>query len=293
WLPAFRAVGEAQHLPSAAAALGVSAPALSRTIKLLEGSVGTELFLRSNRRIELNAAGQALLGHLRNAMRLVDDGLEAVADSTFRGSVRVAASYSVTLSHVMPALARLHARYPDLQPDMQSLDAAKAYEALKKGELDVVFLEEATGDEELLIEEVDRIDYGVYASAQHPLVTDPPADLDLSTCARHGWVVPGSTTPYDDWPPDLPRNVRLRVSSLGVAIEACLVLGLLAHMPDAVGRSRHGGLHRVIASGRSQSLYAVRRVPMLDTPDRVAVLVEAMREVVAAMRAADASSEVV
>ena len=40
WLPAFSAVAETQHLPSAALKLHVSPSALSRTIRLLEDDLG-------------------------------------------------------------------------------------------------------------------------------------------------------------------------------------------------------------------------------------------------------------
>ena len=59
WLPAFRAVGETQHLPTASEHLLVTAPALSRAVRLLEKDVGRELFRRTGRRIELNDNGEA------------------------------------------------------------------------------------------------------------------------------------------------------------------------------------------------------------------------------------------
>ncbi|MBP8302176.1 MAG: LysR family transcriptional regulator, partial [Planctomycetes bacterium] len=49
WLPAFRAVGETQHLPSAATALHVSPSALSRSVRLLEQRLGCTLFERRSR----------------------------------------------------------------------------------------------------------------------------------------------------------------------------------------------------------------------------------------------------
>lgn len=86
WLPAFRAVAETEHLADAALLLGSSPPALSRTVKLLESAAGGPLFSRNGRRLRLNARGRRLLQHLRDAMRLVDDGL-----ATEARRVRVAA----------------------------------------------------------------------------------------------------------------------------------------------------------------------------------------------------------
>ncbi len=75
WLPAFRAVAETEHLPRAAALLGTSPPALSRTLKLLEKAVGAPLFHRTGTRLVLNDQGRRLLAHVREAMRIVDEGL--------------------------------------------------------------------------------------------------------------------------------------------------------------------------------------------------------------------------
>jgi DNA-binding transcriptional LysR family regulator len=91
WLPAFRAVAETEHLPTASKQLRVSASALSRSLRLLEEAVGSALFERAGRELQLNAAGHALLAATRDAMRMVDDGLAAVDDAQFRGPVLISA----------------------------------------------------------------------------------------------------------------------------------------------------------------------------------------------------------
>src|SRR5690554_4873240 len=72
WLPAFRAVAESEHLPTAAARLHVSAPALSRTVRLLEEHLEVELFNRVGRRLVLNSAGEQLLSAVQEAMGGLD-----------------------------------------------------------------------------------------------------------------------------------------------------------------------------------------------------------------------------
>ena len=46
WLPAFRAVAESEHLPTASKEANLSASALSRAVKLLEDDLGVSLFVR-------------------------------------------------------------------------------------------------------------------------------------------------------------------------------------------------------------------------------------------------------
>ena len=88
WLPAFRAVAETEHLPSASALLGVSPSALSRTIKLVEEDVGRPLFDREGRQLRLNANGHAFLRSVRDAMRRVHDGLGEIVDDEQFDDVR-------------------------------------------------------------------------------------------------------------------------------------------------------------------------------------------------------------
>ena len=121
WLPAFRAVAETQHLPTASAQLYVSASALSRTIRLLEEDVGRRLFLRNGRRIELNESGQRLLTAVRNAMRMIHEGLLAIDGTELSGPVHVATASLVTTAHVLPGLRRLRQEHPELVPHVLDL----------------------------------------------------------------------------------------------------------------------------------------------------------------------------
>jgi len=75
WLPAFRAVAEYESIHKAAVVLSISASALSRTVRLLESSLGAPLFVRSNGGLTLTAFGAEVLEGTRDAMRRVDDAV--------------------------------------------------------------------------------------------------------------------------------------------------------------------------------------------------------------------------
>jgi acetyl esterase/lipase len=74
-LRAFAAVAEELNFARAAARLYLSAPALSRQIRVLERLVGCDLFRRSTHRVELTLAGSALLEGVRRVLIELDDAV--------------------------------------------------------------------------------------------------------------------------------------------------------------------------------------------------------------------------
>ena len=68
----FVAVAEELHFGRAAERLHMSQSPLSRAIRELERDLGVVLFVRTTRRVELTAAGTALLGRARRAIAEVD-----------------------------------------------------------------------------------------------------------------------------------------------------------------------------------------------------------------------------
>ncbi len=267
WLPAFRAVAETQHLPTAAAALCLSVPALSRSIKLLERSLRRDLFERDGRHLRLNEEGKRFLSAVRNAMRFVDDGLRHVASGGASGSLHVSAGGAIG-ALILPVLCEVQVKRPDLSVHLHDHPAGAVNGLLLRGQIDVAFVSDPRPDEGLQVEEVGSLSRGIYCSTRHDLAGT--GRVTLKAALRHPFVVPApgenDFAEVEHWPPALDRRAGLRVTQLAFAIEACATGSLLAYLPDlTVGTAPNGAkLRRLpIDVAPPVPLYAVTRERLL------------------------------
>jgi DNA-binding transcriptional LysR family regulator len=286
WLPAFRVVAESEHLPTAAEGLGISAPGLSRMVKLIESALGHELFERRARRLNLNERGQLFLRFVRDAMRRVDDGLQALAENTFVGELKIAASASASQVFVLPAIERLAAEHPQLVPIVRTVDEREVCDRVLEGSLDLALVEHTEVAEALEVEQLASFSYGIYCGCDHPLAEAAPT---LELCLEHAFVAPGAGG-SDAWPINLRRRVGLRVSALELALRACAAGRLLALLPDAVAATYGERLRRLdVGTLAEHPVFMVRR-PLLGDVDRVAALATALRAVVTTVQAPDGTT---
>jgi DNA-binding transcriptional LysR family regulator len=134
----------AQHGTFTAAArhAHVTQPALTASIKRLEGQMGARLLDRGQAGATLTAAGAALLPRARAALAAVDEGRRAVAEvmGLAVGSVRLGAGATVCTYYLPRTLAKFRARHPGVQISLREANPDQLLDALEAGDLDLVIL---------------------------------------------------------------------------------------------------------------------------------------------------------
>ncbi len=116
----FLAVVDHGGFTAAADEVDVSQPALSLAVKELERELGVRLFDRVGRRVQVTAAGRALVGPARQALRDVETGRAAVAAvaGVRAGSLALASLPTLAADPLAELVGRYRRRYPGVTVDL-------------------------------------------------------------------------------------------------------------------------------------------------------------------------------
>lgn len=197
----FLEVARQLHFRRAAEALAVAQPALSRQIAQLERAVGTPLFVRSRRRVELTPAGRAFADRIEPVLRSLSAAgreLQALTEGQ-AGHVRVAFT-GLAMATVLPRILReFNQRFPGIRLELNESPTSAQRAALQAGDLGCGFFHPDAGptpgiQTKLLLRERN----GVLLPAGHPLARS--GELRLKQLAATPFVLfPRSHNPgfYD------------------------------------------------------------------------------------------------
>lgn len=119
-LAAFVSVGTERSFTRAAAKLGVTASALSHTVRGLEQRVGVRLLARTTRSVSPTEAGERFLNGLAPILEEIQAQIAALAElrDSPNGTVRITADEHAQEAILWPALRRVLPEYPDLHVEV-------------------------------------------------------------------------------------------------------------------------------------------------------------------------------
>lgn len=137
----FLAAADAKSISQAAKLLDISQPSISRQIFLLEQELDVELFLRTNKGIELTDAGRMLCRQSRDLLQGVNNMKSIVqeAGSGVRGHLKIGTLYSDT-PILLEKLHLLRRNYPHIELYIRHGTPFDLTQELQTGELNLLFL---------------------------------------------------------------------------------------------------------------------------------------------------------
>ncbi|MFD8690623.1 LysR family transcriptional regulator [Streptomyces sp. NPDC059651] len=213
------AVESAGSFSGAAVALDMTQSAVSHAIRTSEGRIGAVLFDRGRKGARPTAAGASAVAHARRVLRLLEVmGSEARAAAAVPGGggvpagpLRIAAFRSAALHLLPPALERLRARHPGIEPRVRvvrEVGRGTAGEVLDgRADLGIATIGASSPVPEELVGGVLREEaYALVHPAGHPAPRTLPLLDWAESCtsytrewwAAQDWIPPATVEAEDD-----------------------------------------------------------------------------------------------
>ena len=155
-LRVFVAVARKGSFSQAGAVIGLSQSAVSHSVKDLENTLSVKLLDRTTREVVLTAAGEQLASRLE---QLLEDLNVTLLDARsvghqLSGTVRVAASQTIS-AHLMPqSIAMAAQQYPDIHFTLYDRPQQGVLESVRQGEVDLAIVIDPGEARDLHCEEV-------------------------------------------------------------------------------------------------------------------------------------------
>jgi LysR family transcriptional regulator of gallate degradation len=195
-LQVFVKLCETRHMQTVASLLGLSQPAISSSIKVMESGCGQPLFERTPRGLQPTRASHEILFAIRralNELRHIETDITALR-GTLQGVVQVGA-LPLGRTRILPeAMVRMMAEHPGIQVITNESPFDLLATELRAGDVDFVFgaLRPEAYASDLVGEALLTEDMVVLARRDHPLCSKAVRHDEL-VAAR--WVLPRAGSP--------------------------------------------------------------------------------------------------
>lgn len=150
-------------MTAAARTLGESTPTVSRRINDLERELGTKLFQRSKRGVEMTAAGKRLLDLVQKMQGLVETVGDQVAENNTKiaGAVKIKAGDGLGPYWIARHLPKFHRSVPNVQVD---LEIGLAVDEVVHRQADLAIVVEKPTHPEIISQRLGTMHYMCFAS---------------------------------------------------------------------------------------------------------------------------------
>ena len=221
----FVRIVDSGSLTAAADALGVSAPAVVRTLAALERSVGVRLLNRTTRRSSLSDEGREYYERCRRVLSEVEEADAVLSRRRVepRGRLRLTAPVMYGRMHVAPIITEYLAKYPEVKVELLLLD--RIVDLVEEG-IDAAIRIAPLPESSLVATRVGETRRVVCASPAYLKgagALERPADLAQHRCIFFSGLGSSNEWSFGGKPPvRVALSPALRTNQFDVAIDAVL-----------------------------------------------------------------------
>ncbi len=170
-LKAFAAVARHKSFTRAAAELGLTQSAVSRSVRELEEEIDQRLFDRTTRQVELTDAGQHLSQRICHLIEEVEQTLREShgASRPSQGMVQIATDPVLSSMSVPAWLAGCRKAWPAIAIHLKDRSQESVLQSVRSGEVDFGIATDPQSSDDLYCEPLCIDPYHAVLPAQHPL----------------------------------------------------------------------------------------------------------------------------
>ena len=232
----FASVVEHGSLGQAAKVLNISEPALSKSLRRLEESLGVPLLDRNSRGMTPTLFGRSFLPHALVILGEVEVSQKVLEElqGVSRGTIRIGTRPTFGSTVLPEAIARLQHRRPKVRVVIREGVTANLIAEVLRGSLDFIVATKVEDIQPSLIQELLTVNQvGIVVREGHPLASKK--DLSPNDLADARWVLPLRTDPARRQLESILR--RNGLASINVVAETNSVVFTTSYIrqTDAIG----------------------------------------------------------
>jgi LysR family transcriptional regulator, hca operon transcriptional activator len=217
----FVAVAEARSLKLAAAEkLHTTQPSLSRQIRDLENEVGTPLFVRGARGVDLTPAGRVFLDHARVMLSQAEVAVQSARQIAYPAKPSFALGFMIGHDNTwLPeSLKLLRDVLPNIHLVISTQNSPQLAAALLHGGIDLAFLRMEDGSSDLDFRTLVEESFEVFLPSNHPLAAKET--VSLAEIAEETFIsVSGTALSISGKQPALRRAIDRFLNESGIEIK--------------------------------------------------------------------------
>ena len=254
----FLAVAQERHFGRAAQRLHMAQPPLSQQIRQLEAELGTRLFERTTRRVDLTDAGRLLVERATQILADVESAANDVAEvgRGAAGVLRVGFSGTATYRYMPEVVRRAAQELPHVRLQVVGeMLTPQMEEALLENRLDVAVLRPPVSSDDIAVDEIAQTPLTVALPIDHRLAQED-GPLPASALAGEDLVSYPRTSSVATITAEAIRRAGIRPRIVQEATETSTLIALVA---AGLGIS-------IIPAAHALPFHSTIRVRPLDPP---------------------------